>query len=372
MSPKIQRARPLKSAVGDAHIAAALNGNLDCKHLRNAIRGAAQVKLGEIATLRMGEVLIKKNLTGRGMPVFSADESNRPWGLTDNARLSFGKNTIVIGARGTIGSVKLPAVASFTCTQTTIAASVVQGVSPEFVAYFLQINSFHTIARGSKIPMITIANVAKISIPLPPLSEQRVIARTLKARMRTAAKIRAVAQSSAGRRRRASERVVAPRVFGVMSASGNGGNIRQTIKTLCDIVRRGRHKGARNYIAELTWILFLRMLDNREEREAKRAKATRGGEFSPSLSAPYRWRDWAAPESKMRKELKRQWPPDKVCAGGLVSAFEKNAGKREHSPTGDWANHRRSGRAAGDGDRRFFGHSGQDSSVAGVGLGCAA
>ena len=153
-------------------------------------------EIGGNSDAQDGGGLDKEKLDGRGMPVFSADESNRPWGLTDNARLSFGKNTIVIGARGTIGSVKLPAVASFTCTQTTIAASVVQGVSPEFVAYFLlQSHSFHTIARGSKIPMITIANVAKISIPLPPLSEQRVIARTLKARMRTAAKIRAVAQA---------------------------------------------------------------------------------------------------------------------------------------------------------------------------------
>ena len=88
-----------------------------------------------------------------------------------------------------------------------------------------------------------------------------------------------------------------------MSAGGNGVNIRQTIKAVCDIVRRGKHKGARNYIAELTWILFLRMLDDREEQEAKRAKAIGGKRFSPSLSAPYRWQDWASPKSEMRKKL---------------------------------------------------------------------
>ena len=93
-----------------------------------------------------------------------------------------------------------------------------------------------------------------------------------------------------------------------MSTGGNGVNIRQTIKAVCDIVRRGKHKGARNYIAELTWILFLRMLDDREEREAERTKAIGGKKFPPSLSAPYRWRDWASPESKMRKELS-----DKGC-----------------------------------------------------------
>jgi type I restriction enzyme M protein len=41
-------------------------------------------------------------------------------------------------------------------------------------------------------------------------------------------------------------------------------------------------------------MLFLRILDEREEREAEQAKAV-GAEFRPSLEYPYRWRDWAAP-----------------------------------------------------------------------------
>lgn len=56
------------------------------------------------------------------------------------------------------------------------------------------------------------------------------------------------------------------------------------------------------YVPELTWILFLRILDEREAREADEAEAV-GAEFSPSLAEPYRWRDWAAPQSTMRKEL---------------------------------------------------------------------
>ena len=87
-----------------------------------------------------------------------------------------------------------------------------------------------------------------------------------------------------------------------MSADGNGAGIRGAIKAVCDIVRRGKNKGARNYIAELTWILFLRMLDDREEREAEHAAAT-GARFQPTLCAPYRWRDWASPQSAARKEM---------------------------------------------------------------------
>jgi type I restriction enzyme M protein len=48
------------------------------------------------------------------------------------------------------------------------------------------------------------------------------------------------------------------------------------------------------YVPELTWILFLRILDEREAREAEEAEAV-AAEFTPSLQSPYRWRDWAAP-----------------------------------------------------------------------------
>ena len=40
----------------------------------------------------------------------------------------------------------------------------------------------------------------------------------------------------------------------------------------------------------------------REQHEADAAKAV-GAEFTPSLEAPYRWRDWAAPDAPKRKEL---------------------------------------------------------------------
>src|SRR5207248_2516013 len=54
-------------------------------------------------------------------------------------------------------------------------------------------------------------------------------------------------------------------------------------------------------VPELTWILFLRILDERETREADEAEAL-GVPFTPSINAPYRWRDWAAPESAIRQD----------------------------------------------------------------------
>lgn len=74
------------------------------------------------------------------------------------------------------------------------------------------------------------------------------------------------------------------------------------IKSICDIMRRSNCAGALQYVPELTWILFLRILDEREAEEIEQANAV-GEEFTPSLEPPYRWRDWAAPEAEKRKEL---------------------------------------------------------------------
>lgn len=76
------------------------------------------------------------------------------------------------------------------------------------------------------------------------------------------------------------------------------------IKTICDVMRRSNCAGAMQYVPELTWILFLRILDEREQHEAEYAEAVGAG-FTPSFEAPYRWRDWAAPDGEKRKELQQ-------------------------------------------------------------------
>jgi type I restriction enzyme M protein len=74
------------------------------------------------------------------------------------------------------------------------------------------------------------------------------------------------------------------------------------VKGICDIMRRSNCAGALQYGPELTWMLFLRILDEREEKEAEQAKAV-GADFRPSLEYPYRWRDWAAPPQNKVQEL---------------------------------------------------------------------
>ena len=83
---------------------------------------------------------------------------------------------------------------------------------------------------------------------------------------------------------------------------GNQQSVNAAIKSICDIMRRSNCAGALQYVPELTWILFLRILDERETRDAEAAEAV-GAQFTPSLEAGFRWRDWAAAEGPKRQLL---------------------------------------------------------------------
>lgn len=68
------------------------------------------------------------------------------------------------------------------------------------------------------------------------------------------------------------------------------------VKSICDIMRRSNCASALQYVPELTWILFLRILDDQEAKSHQEAEAI-GDRFSAALQSPYRWKDWAAPYS---------------------------------------------------------------------------
>src|ERR1700730_6257513 len=66
------------------------------------------------------------------------------------------------------------------------------------------------------------------------------------------------------------------------------------VKSCRDIMRKDKGlNGDLDRLPMLTWIMFLKFLDDMEvvrETEAKLA----GKRYRPSIEAPYRWRDWAA------------------------------------------------------------------------------
>jgi len=94
---------------------------------------------------------------------------------------------------------------------------------------------------------------------------------------------------------------------------GTQQSVDAAIYSICDVMRRGNVASALQYVPELTWILFLRILDEMEEREAEEARIL-GHEYTPSIAKPYRWTDWARPisakadakETNTRRQLTEQ------------------------------------------------------------------
>ena len=67
-----------------------------------------------------------------------------------------------------------------------------------------------------------------------------------------------------------------------------------SIKSARDMMRKDKGlNGDLDRLPLLTWIMFLKFLDDLEQQRAQEAKLA-GKRFRPAIEAPYRWRDWAA------------------------------------------------------------------------------
>src|SRR5216110_1102363 len=66
------------------------------------------------------------------------------------------------------------------------------------------------------------------------------------------------------------------------------------VKSARDIMRKDKGlNGDLDRLPMLTWIMFLKFLDDTEQ--LREDEATLAGErFRPAIEPPYRWRDWAA------------------------------------------------------------------------------
>ena len=99
------------------------------------------------------------------------------------------------------------------------------------------------------------------------------------------------------------------------------------VKSICDVMRRSNCASALQYVPELTWILFLRILDAQEARDQEEAEVV-GAIFSPALRSPYRWQDWAAPYSDKLDHPKTSdgkpqgWRRQELFAAGDGKLFE--------------------------------------------------
>src|ERR1700737_4256983 len=66
------------------------------------------------------------------------------------------------------------------------------------------------------------------------------------------------------------------------------------VKSCRDIMRKDKGlNGDLDRLPMLTWIMFLKFLDDMESIRSEEAKLA-GKRFRPAIETPYRWRDWAS------------------------------------------------------------------------------
>src|SRR3954462_6159625 len=94
------------------------------------------------------------------------------------------------------------------------------------------------------------------------------------------------------------------------------------IKSARDIMRKDKGlNGDLDRLPMLTWIMFLKFLDDMEQ--IRETEATlRGEKFRPAIDRPYRWRDWGAMESG-------------ITGGELISFVNNDEAMRPDGKKGD-------------------------------------
>src|SRR3954453_23380667 len=76
--------------------------------------------------------------------------------------------------------------------------------------------------------------------------------------------------------------------------------LRTVVKSCRDIMRKDKGlNGDLDRLPMLTWIMFLKFLDDLE-RVRKDEAALERRQFHETIDAPYRWRDWNLPNSQGR------------------------------------------------------------------------
>jgi type I restriction enzyme M protein len=91
-----------------------------------------------------------------------------------------------------------------------------------------------------------------------------------------------------------------PRPARAVAAVTTAQRLRTVVKSCRDIMRKDKGlNGDLDRLPMLTWIMFLKFLDDLE-RVRKDEAALEGRPFRETIEAPYRWRDWNAPNAQGR------------------------------------------------------------------------
>ncbi len=130
-------------------------------------------RFGDFATFRYGKMPDKKKVSEKGeYPVYSG---YRYVGYYDEYNTEANQLIIVARGVGGTGDVKLTKERCY-LTNLSISAKIDKKIAlPEFVYYYYLQNNLRYLDSGSAQSQITISDLEKVMIPLPPLEEQQAI-----------------------------------------------------------------------------------------------------------------------------------------------------------------------------------------------------
>jgi len=74
------------------------------------------------------------------------------------------------------------------------------------------------------------------------------------------------------------------------------------IKRVCDILRRDDGVGAKDYIEQFSWLLFLRVFEG-VESQLKDIEEAEGRKYKPVIDTEFQWSSWAKKDWKDKSEL---------------------------------------------------------------------
>lgn len=74
------------------------------------------------------------------------------------------------------------------------------------------------------------------------------------------------------------------------------------IKRVCDILRRDDGVGAKDYIEQFSWLLFLKVFEG-VESQLKDLEEAEGKKYKPVIDREYQWSSWATKDWKDKDEL---------------------------------------------------------------------
>ncbi len=98
------------------------------------------------------------------------------------------------------------------------------------------------------------------------------------------------------------KRVVQKTLMDTASTPITAQQLGSIVKSARDIMRKDKGlNGDLDRLPMLTWIMFLKFLDDMEKNAEEEAELS-GERFRPIVEAPYRWRDWATDESGITGE----------------------------------------------------------------------